>query len=72
DEVDRFAGTGELVAYGIVQRLFAKRPQTQPTPSPGPAETVVLPDGTTSEVGADPDPTQPEGRAEPVEIATLE
>ena len=70
DEVDRFSGAGEQLAYGIVQRLFAKRPQTQPTAPPGPADRVVLPDGTTSEV-VEPAPTKNKKLSEPVEIATL-
>jgi hypothetical protein len=49
DEVDRVGGAGNLASYGITTRLFAQRPRADPTPPPRTGETIVLPDGTTSE-----------------------
>ena len=49
DEVDVYSGAGSSMTYALAQRLFAKKAQSLPTPSPVVVETIVLPDGTTSE-----------------------
>ncbi len=78
DEVDRSASAGNLLTYAIVQRLFAKRPRSQPSRAPTGLETIVLPDGTTSEAGAaemeqgGPAVGDQEVPHETIEIATLE
>jgi hypothetical protein len=78
DEVDLFSPTGDVVIYGLVQRLFAKRPRTQPEPGAvTPSQTILLPDGTTSRPSAQPAVIPPEegGAAPPtesLEIASLE
>jgi len=49
DEVDRFSGAGNQVNYGIVQRLFAQRPRSVPSMGPAADQTIMFPDGTTSQ-----------------------
>jgi hypothetical protein len=75
DEIDRLTGAGNRVSYALVQRLFAKRPQSVPTVSPLAAESIVLPDGKTYQAPETPDESEP-GAAEPpsvpVEIASFE
>jgi len=75
DEIDGLGGPGNQASYALVQRLFAKRPQADPTPPPSAADSIVLPDGTTyqapppSEKDAGPAAERP---SVPVEIASLE
>jgi hypothetical protein len=81
DEVDQFAGAGNAISYAMVQRLFTKRPRVSQAPPPDVVETILLPDGTTSEappeqVNGEPpssleQPEEPPPQ-EPVEIASLE
>jgi hypothetical protein len=76
DEIDRVGGAGNQASFALVQRLFARRPQTVPEAPPSGADSVVLPDGTTYEppaastegeqATAEPPPSVP------VEIASLE
>lgn len=75
DEVDPLNGNGEQINYGLVQRLFAKRPRSEGQAAPNPAESVELPDGTTLESA--PEKTTettppPATHTEPLEIAKLE
>jgi hypothetical protein len=75
DEIDRLGGAGNRLSYALVQRLFAKRPQSVPTAPPLAAESIVLPDGTTHQPSATPDESEPaaaEPPKVPVEIASFE
>lgn len=72
DEIDRVNGNGQQVNYAVVQRLFARRPRATQTGG-GTAESIILPDGTSTESHADEGPTAPAADAlsEPWEIAEL-
>lgn len=75
DEIDRFAGSGNQMTYGVVQRLFARRPRGAPERPTTPGGAVLLPDGTEVEARAEPGepPAGDEERPrEPVEIASFE
>ncbi len=75
DEIDQARGAGTRATYALVQRLFAKRPQAEPTPPPAAADSIVLPDGTTMRGTPSPDaaPETPSERPSvPVEIASFE
>jgi len=82
DEVDASPGAGNAVRYGLVQRLFAKRPRARPASSTS-TETILMPGGTTTEVEgamideapADEEPRvedDEEQKLEPIEIASFE
>jgi hypothetical protein len=84
DEVDRATVSGNLITYALVQRLFAKRPRSRQQQAMSSAETILLPDGSTSEPAAAGvlnsreatssagDERSGEVPEETVEIATLE
>ena len=75
DEVDRAGGAGNVLAYALVQRLLARRPQRVPLVSPVASDTIILPDGTVDEPTDSPeDAGSPAVKPPsiPVEIASLE
>jgi hypothetical protein len=77
DEIDQIRGAGTRATYAVVQRLFAKRPQTAPAPPPTVTDAIVLPDGTTYQPAAEAEEDQAAEDASnlpsvPVEIASLE
>ena len=77
DEIDQLGGAGNRASFNLVQRLFARRPQTVPAAPVSAADSIVLPDGTTYE---EPSGEQVEEEVEsktekptvPVEIASLQ
>jgi len=75
DEVDRATVSGNMITYALVQRLFAKRPRSRQLQAATGMETIVLPDGSTSEAGGSAAPSDGETEEVPeetIEIATLE
>ena len=41
DEIDKIRGAGTRATYAVVQRLFAKRPQSAPAPPPIAMATII-------------------------------
>jgi hypothetical protein len=75
DEIDQIGGAGNTASFALVQRLFARRPQSLPEAPSSAADSIVLPDGTTFETAAsdEDDATEAEPPPSvPVEIASLE
>ncbi|ANM29563.1 hypothetical protein ABI59_08185 [Acidobacteria bacterium Mor1] len=73
DEVDRVAGSGATLSYGIRSRLFAKRPRGRNQKAPL-ASAIQLPPGLTPDPGAEERAAQATAEDEgvAVEIASLE
>jgi len=83
DDVDQFNGSGANMSYSLAQRLFSKRPRSNPVPGREAMQPVVLADGTTDDPLAErvspvdgtedyaPAPA-PDAPVEPVEVATFE
>ena len=83
DGIDAARGASNQLTYGFRTRLFAQRPRAKAVETPGIAETVLVPEGTSGEVkeaessppgtpGAAHGPPSPPPPMEPVEIASLE
>ena len=80
DDVDRIISAQNLLTYGLRTRLFARRPRAAQPLAPMSTESIVLPDGATSEPpsaakGLDAAPAVEDSahrQQEPVEILSFE